>query len=270
MKILFGLTVALAVVPVAQAADIGAGKDLATAVCAACHGPNGVSVSDTIPNLAAQRGAYLEAQLKAFKEGTRKLPGAINPAALMNAVAKQLSADDIANVAAYFASLPGAATGVKSALLPNVATTKATFPEDYKHSFTKYHTINFPPVKQVRYYYANPVAVAAAKEHKPLPDGSVIFVEIYAAKLDANNNPITGPDGSYVTDKLVRYTTMAREAGWGKDIPEMLRNENWNYAIFNTEKQYQPGVNQAECLACHKPLDKVSYLFTLKELAEAK
>jgi hypothetical protein len=26
-------------------------------------------------------------------------------------------------------------------------------------------------------------------------------------------------------------------------------------------------VNQAECLACHKPLDKTSYAFTLKELA---
>ncbi len=31
-------------------------------------------------------------------------------------------------------------------------------------------------------------------------------------------------------------------------------------------KQHRPGVNQAECLACHKPLDKVSYTFTLKEL----
>jgi cytochrome c553 len=270
MKTLVGLVVALVVVPVAQAADIGAGKELAAAVCAACHGGNGVSVSDTIPNLAAQRPAYLVAQLKAFKDGTRKLPGAVNPAALMNAIANQLSADDMANVAAYVASLPGAATDAKSALLPNIATTKAAFPENYKQSFTKYHTINFPAAKQVRYYYANPAAIAAAKARRPLPDGSAIFVEIYTAKLDANNNPITGPDGFYVTDKLVRYTTMAREAGWGSDIPEMLRNENWNYAIFNTEKQYQPGVNQAECLACHKPLDKVSYLFTLKELTDAK
>jgi hypothetical protein len=29
-------------------------------------------------------------------------------------------------------------------------------------------------------------------------------------------------------------------------------------------------VNQAECLACHKPLDKVSYTFTLKALAAVK
>jgi len=59
---------------------------------------------------------------------------------------------------------------------------------------------------------------------------------------------------------------MARDAGWGNDIPEMLRNENWNYAVFTTDKQHRPGVNQAECLGCHKPLDKVSYTFTLKQL----
>ena len=62
---------------------------------------------------------------------------------------------------------------------------------------------------------------------------------------------------------------MAREAGWGRDIPEMLRNDDWNYAAFTPEKKMRP-VNQAECLACHKPLDKASYTFTLKELAAAK
>jgi len=62
---------------------------------------------------------------------------------------------------------------------------------------------------------------------------------------------------------------MARDAGWGKDVPDMLRNEDWNYALFTTAKAHRPGINQAECLACHKPLDKVSYTFTLKQLAEA-
>jgi hypothetical protein len=66
------------------------------------------------------------------------------------------------------------------------------------------------------------------------------------------------------------YTAMARDTGWGKDIPEMLRNENWNYAIFSLDKTPRTAVNQAECLACHKPLDKVSYTFTLKQLAGAR
>jgi cytochrome c553 len=269
MKGFVGISFFLALGSSAQAADIEAGKQLASTVCAACHGANGVSVNDAVPNLAAQRAGYIETQLKAFKEGTRKIPGAVNPTLIMNAIAAQLSTEDIASVAAYFASLPGAAAGAKSAALPNVARTRVTFPETYKEAFTKYHTINFPPAKQVRYYYANSAAFAAAQSAKTLPDGSSIFVEVYDARLDAQNNPIKGSDGFFVPDKLTRYVAMARDAGWGEDIPELLRNENWNYAIFKTDKQYQP-INQAECLACHKPLSNVSYLFTLQQLAAEK
>src|ERR671939_1172339 len=124
----------LLLLPTAHAADIEAGRAKATAVCGACHGTNGVSVSDTIPNLAAQRAAYLEAQLKAFKDGVRKAQAPTSPAAIMNAIAAQLSADDIANVAAYFASQPGATSGTKSAMLPNVAKSHVSFPEGYNES----------------------------------------------------------------------------------------------------------------------------------------
>ncbi len=263
MKKLLGLSVVLMIAPFVHAADIDAGKAKVAMVCAACHGESGVSVSDTIPNLAAQRAGYLEAQLKALKDGTRKNP-------IMNAIAAQLSAEDMANVAAYFAALPGAEKGAKSGFLPGVARTHVTFPEGYKDTFTKYHTINFPATKQVRHYYANKAAVQAAKEGKPLPAGSVLFVEVYAAKLDADKKPVSGSDGFYAADKLLLYTAMASGAAWGKDVPEMLRNGDWNYAIFTTEKQHRPGVNQAECFACHKPLDSTSYVFTLKQLAEAK
>jgi cytochrome c553 len=63
--------VVVAAIPLAHAADIEAGRAKVATVCAACHGANGVSVSDAIPNLAAQRAGYLEAQLKALKDGTR-------------------------------------------------------------------------------------------------------------------------------------------------------------------------------------------------------
>jgi cytochrome c553 len=270
MNKILGLSVVLAFAPVAHAADIGAGKVKVETVCAACHGANGVSVSDTIPNLAAQRAGYLETQLKAFKDGVRKAPSATSPIATMAAIATQLSAADMADVAAYFASLPGASGAAKSAQLPNVAKTSVTFPEGYKDTFTKYHAINFPATKQVRHYYANKVAVQAAKEGKPLPDGSYLLAEVYAAKLDGESKPVMGADGFFVADKPLLYTAMARGAGWGNDIPAMLRNENWNYAIFALDKTHRPGVNQAECLACHKPLDNVSYTFTLKQLSQAR
>jgi len=101
---LLGCIALLVALPAANAADVEADRAKVTAVCGACHGVTGVSVSEAIPNLAAQRAGYIEAQLKALKEGTRKAP-------IMNAIATQLSADEIANVAAYFAALPGAPTG---------------------------------------------------------------------------------------------------------------------------------------------------------------
>lgn len=263
MRTLIGMAAVLMIPFAAGAADIEAGKAKVQTVCAACHGATGVSVSDSIPNLAAQKAAYIEAQLKALKDGSRRNP-------IMGAIAAQLSGDDIANVAAYFAAQPGAAATARSEFLPNLAKTSVTFPDNYQATYTKYHVINFPATRQVRYYFANDVALQAARAGRSLPDGSVLLAEVYSAKLDAEKKPVMGADGFFVPDQLVAYTAMARDAGWGKDIPEMLRNEDWNYAVFTTAKQPRPGVNQAECLACHKPLDKVSYTFTLDKIAAAK
>ncbi len=96
MRYLFALSIVIAGVQAAKAADIEAGKAKAAVVCAACHGAAGVSVSDTIPNLAGQKARYIEAQLRALKAGTPKND-------IMNAIASQLSADDINNLAAVAA-----------------------------------------------------------------------------------------------------------------------------------------------------------------------
>lgn len=253
----------LAGVPSAQATDVEAGKAKATAVCAACHGANGVSVAASIPNLAGQKVGYLTGQLEAFKAGERKND-------LMNPIASQLDSQDIENVATYFASLPGAAvSSAKSEFLPNVAKTRVSFPADYKARFTRYLTMNFPDDKQLRYFYANPAAYKAAGAGDPLPEGSMILVEVFNAKLDEKEDPVKGSDGFFVPDKLVGYAAMEKQAGWGAEIPEMLRNGDWNYAPFTTERVYRAGFNQAQCLACHKPLPKDSHLFTMKQLREA-
>ncbi len=245
----------------AQAADAEAGKARAMAVCAACHGANGVSVGDSIPNLAGQRAAYLETQLRAWKSGTRKNP-------LMNAIGAQLSDAEIPDLAAFFASLP-AAGGTKSAFMPSLARTPLAVPEGYRNSYTKYFVQDNAEGGQVRHYYANPAAVAAAKAGKALPDGSAIIVEVYAARMDADKKPQRGADGHLVPERQMATTMMAREAGWGQAVPELLRNENWNYAVFDAARQPRATVNQAECLACHKPQDKTSYIFTLEQLNAA-
>ena len=81
------------------AIDIAAGKQRA-AVCFACHNANGISQIPGMPNLAGQDRGYLEQALHAYRDGQdRKNP-------TMNAMAQPLSDRDIANIAAYFNSLP--------------------------------------------------------------------------------------------------------------------------------------------------------------------
>ena len=79
MNKVLGLSVALAFAPAAHAADIEAGKAKVATVCAACHGANGVSVSDTIPNLAGQR-AYPPAE-SFSSTGVRKPSSTLRPTA---------------------------------------------------------------------------------------------------------------------------------------------------------------------------------------------
>lgn len=79
--------------------DAAAGATRA-AVCAACHGSNGIAVAPTFPNLAGQSATYLYVQLRAFKDGARDN-------AVMQPLAKTLTDHDMRNLAAHFASLPG-------------------------------------------------------------------------------------------------------------------------------------------------------------------
>lgn len=77
--------------------------ELATKVCANCHGEEGRSVAPTFPQLAAQNKEYLEAQLHAFRDRSRADPHA---QAYMWGMASQLTDANIKALAAYYASLP--------------------------------------------------------------------------------------------------------------------------------------------------------------------
>ena len=55
----------------ANSEDIRDGKQLADSTCAKCHGADGVSTTDGVPNLAGQRPSYVYRELKAYQRGDR-------------------------------------------------------------------------------------------------------------------------------------------------------------------------------------------------------
>ena len=98
-------TLALAVLAVlavpADARDPAAGAAKAKEVCAACHGMDGNSPTPDYPKLGGQYEDYLAKALRDYKSGVRKN-------AIMAGFAGALTRQDIANLAAHYASQPRA------------------------------------------------------------------------------------------------------------------------------------------------------------------
>lgn len=74
---------------------------LGLAGCINCHGPEGVGTAAPYPPLAGQHASYVGAQLRAWREGTRRN----SIAGVMEHIAGQLSEEDIDDMAAYLAAL---------------------------------------------------------------------------------------------------------------------------------------------------------------------
>jgi len=66
-------------------------------LCQGCHGEVGISLEGMAPKLAGQYGKYIAKQVRNFQSGTRTHQ-------IMSAVAATVSDDDLADIAAYFAS----------------------------------------------------------------------------------------------------------------------------------------------------------------------
>lgn len=83
----------------AHAADAARGKEK-SAACAACHGADGNSQAPDFPKIAGQHQDYLYRTLLDYKSQKRKN-------AIMQGQVANLSKQDLADLAAYFAGQQG-------------------------------------------------------------------------------------------------------------------------------------------------------------------
>lgn len=96
-KLLVSLMLTLGVTGFAQAAGDAAAGQTKVAVCAACHGADGNSAAPNFPKLAGQGERYLLKQLQDIKSGDRQVIE-------MTGILTNLSDQDMADIAAYYAS----------------------------------------------------------------------------------------------------------------------------------------------------------------------
>jgi len=92
-------TTAMSQTKSASKGDIEAGKAVAAANCARCHGLDGISKKPGIPHLSGQHADYIWAGLFVYKNGERNNR-------TMHGIVDKLGQADMVNVAAYYGSLP--------------------------------------------------------------------------------------------------------------------------------------------------------------------
>lgn len=159
----------------------------------------------------------------------------------------------------------GATWAVAQALVPP-GPNKLKFPEGWDKG-VMYATVDRPDTKQYREFYTSADAVKAARESQPIPDGTVITLAAYAARLDADGKPVKDANGRFVKDKLLAVNSMQKKKGWGEDIPAALRNGDWIYQSFTPDGRPNEKANLTACYQCHLPFARDDYLTNLAKLA---
>lgn len=143
---------------------------------------------------------------------------------------------------------------------------KIAFPKDYAETFTNYLSLDrIQNPDQVIRMFANDIAMEGPGEDGKLPFGSVVVVEVYKAKKDAEGNVIESTLGKRIRDKLALIGVMQREPGWGDEHPPGLNNGNWEMAAFKPDGT-DAGKDLNACRACHAPLEATNYLFSFEHL----
>ena len=105
-KILFGVVALMLLAacskepePSTLSVDLVAGKAIAKAECAECHGMDGRGKSTEIPYLASQSTQYLVEAMHAYRDGGRLHAG-------LQDLTSGMSEADIVNISGYYANLP--------------------------------------------------------------------------------------------------------------------------------------------------------------------
>lgn len=139
------------------------------------------------------------------------------------------------------------------------------FPAGYQSEFTLYDTRNRVGKPQIVDLYANKVAQETAGPTESA-DGSILIMEIYKAKMDADGNAITREDGLYEKGKVAAVAVMEKRSDWGDAIPAEDRAGDWGFALYTPDGQ--PKENDLDCKTCHRPFEQTNYMYSYSKLLE--
>jgi hypothetical protein len=144
-----------------------------------------------------------------------------------------------------------------------------TFPAAFPDGYREYDRAIDAEHRQIALRYASANAWQAAREQRALPAGASLIVETHAMRLDAQQQPLLDAQGAPQPGPVLSYSAMQILPGRGADVPALLRNGDWDYAQFDAQHVRRDRLNQAPCLACHRPIAADEHVFTMRQLRQA-
>jgi len=139
-----------------------------------------------------------------------------------------------------------------------LAIPELTLPAGYRGWSKFLSDVQRPDAKQVREIYVNPIG-SRAIHGQPFPEGTVLVMENYAARADAEGRLLKGSDGMLVKGDLLRVFVMGKGPGFGEAAPPGLRNGEWLYAAYDADGTRATDDLNA-CRACHLPVAAQDYV----------
>jgi hypothetical protein len=120
------------------------------------------------------------------------------------------------------------------------------FPENYNKG-VNYTTVNRGNVREE--LYTSREAIEAVQNGQPIPDGTVITLEIYR------------------DEELDEIFVMEKRTGWGNQTPQGTpRNGDWQYQEFNADRSLDYDEDIGRCFSCHANEERDDFVNTLDEM----
>src|ERR1043166_4942096 len=132
--------------------------------------------------------------------------------------------------------------------LPAATEDRVGLPANYATTFKPFYVFDRPDNKQVRVVYANDPARAG----EPYALGSILVMETWRSKQDAQGVPILGADGLYQKDVLTAIFVMRKEKWFGLRY-KVFQTGGWEYASYRTDLTPNVVGDAAAqaCAVCH-------------------
>lgn len=138
-----------------------------------------------------------------------------------------------------------AATCLLTALAANADSALVLFPSNYA-DWVHYGTAGSGETREELYTSAE--AIAAAKNNRPFPSGTVIAL------------------ADYRNGQLYRVVVMEKRSGWGAQYPDTLRNGEWEYQSFNPDGSVKTDGQPDRCMSCHKSQAAQDFVWSINRM----